>query len=87
MSVTTVQPFLIYLLLDGCAVDVSSESSCHCSAGSGNGCKIPVTLGISTVVQFGSKFFNFGLAYVHCAERPDRTTKTEARFNATYVWR
>jgi hypothetical protein len=39
------------------------------------------------VVQFGREFVNFGLAYVHYFERPDLTTKAEARFSATYVWR
>jgi hypothetical protein len=87
VSVTTMQPFLTYLLPGGWAATVSSESTYNWNAGSGNGWTIPVTLGVSKVVQFGSEFINFGLAYVHYAERPDFTTRDEVRFSATYVWR
>ncbi len=87
VSVTTVQPFVTYLLPGGWAATVSSESTYNWNAGTGNGWTIPVTLGVSKVVQFGSEFINFGLAYVHYAERPDLTTRAEARFSATYVWR
>jgi hypothetical protein len=87
VSVTTVQPFLTYLLPDGWAATVSSESTHNWNAGPGNGWTVPLTLGISKVVQIGSEFVNFGLAYVDYLERPDFTTKAEVRFSATYVWR
>ncbi len=87
VSVTTVQPFVTYLLPGGWAANLTSESVYNWNAGSGNGWTIPVTLGVSKVVQFGGEFINFGLAYVHYAERPDFTTRAEARFSATYVWR
>lgn len=87
VSVTTVQPFLTYLLPDGWAATFTSESSYNWNAGSGNGWIVPLTLGVSKVVQFGSEFVNFGVAYVDYLARPDFTTKTEVRLSATYVWR
>lgn len=79
------QPFLTYLLPGGGAATVSPESTYNWNAASGNGWTIPVSLGVSKVVQFGSEFVNFGLAYAHDAERPELTTQAEARFSATYV--
>jgi hypothetical protein len=87
VSVTTVQPFLTYLLPNGWAATVSSESTYNWNAGLGNAWTAPLTLGVSKVVQFGSEFFNFGLAYVDYVERPDFTTQAEVRLSATYVWR
>jgi hypothetical protein len=87
VSVTTVQPFLTYLLPDGWAATVTSESSYNWNAGSGSGWIVPLTLGVSKVVQIGSEFVNFGLAYVDYLARPDFTTQNELRFSASYVWR
>jgi len=87
VSVTTVQPFLTYLLPEGWAATVSSESNYNWNAGPGSGWTVPLTLGISRVVQIGSEFVNFGLAYVGYLERPAFTTNAEVRFSTTYVWR
>jgi len=74
VSVTTVQPFLTYLLPDGWAATVTSESSYNWSAGAGNGWIVPLTVGVSKVVQIGGEFINFGFAYVDYLTRPDFTT-------------
>jgi hypothetical protein len=87
VSVTTVQPFLTYLLPDGWAATVSSESNYNRNAGPGSAWTVPLTLGIPKVVQIGGEFVNLGLAYVDCPARPDFTTKAELHFSATYVWR
>lgn len=87
VSVSTVQPFLTYLLPDGWAATVSSETTYNWKAGRGSEWTVPLTVGISKVVQFGGEFVNLGLAYVKYVERPDYTTQAEVRFSATYVWR
>lgn len=87
VSVTTVQPFLTYLMSDGWAATSSSESTYNWKAGTGNEWTVPLTAGISKVVRFGGEFVNLGLAYVNYLERPDYTTKSEVRLSATYVWR
>jgi hypothetical protein len=87
VSVTTVQPFLTYLLADGWAATVTSESSYNWNAGAGSGWLVPLTLGVSKEVQIGGEFVNCGLAYVDYLARPDMTTQAEVRFSATYVWR
>lgn len=87
VSVTTVQPFLTYLLADGWAATVTSESSYGWNAGAGSGWLVPLTLGVSKVVQIGGEFVDFGLAYVDYLARPDLTTQAEVRLSATYVWR
>jgi hypothetical protein len=87
VSATTVQPFLTYLLADGWAVTLTSESSYNWKAGPGSGWIVPLTLGASKVVRFGSEFVNFGFAYVDYLARPDFATKKELRLSATYVWR
>lgn len=87
VSVSTVQPFLTYLLPDGWAATLTSESSYNWNAGAGSGWIVPLTLGVSKVMQIGGEFVNFGLAYVDYLERPDLSTQAEVRFSATYVWR
>lgn len=87
VSVTTVQPFLTYLLPDGWAATVSSETTYNWEASAGDEWTVPLALGASKVVQFGGEFVNLGLAYVNYLERPDYTTKSEVRLSATYVWR
>lgn len=87
VSVTTVQPFFTYLLPDGWAATITSETTYNWKTSTGNEWKVPITLGISKVVRFGGEFVNLGLAYVNYLERPATTTKSEVRLSATYVWR
>lgn len=87
VSVTTVQPFLTYLLPDAWAATVSSETTYNWSAASEDAWTVPATVGVSKVVRLGGEFINFGLAYVHYLERPRFTTKTELRLSVTYVLR
>lgn len=87
VSVTTVQPFLTYLLSDGWAATVSSETTYNWNAGSGDEWTVPLTLGFSKVVRFGSEFVNLGLAYVKYLDHPAYTTTSEVRLSTTYVWR
>jgi len=87
LSVTTVQPFFTYLLPDGWAASITSETTYNWEASAGNEWTLPLTLGISKVVQFRDEFMNLGVAYVNYLERPDFTTQSEIRLSATYVWR
>lgn len=87
VSVTTVQPFFTYLLPEGWAATITSETTYNWEASAGNEWTVPFTLGTSKVMQFGSEFVNLGVAYVNYLERPEYTTKSEVRLSATYVWR
>jgi hypothetical protein len=87
VSVTTMQPFVTYLLPAGWAANVTAETTCNWKGSDGNKWIVPLTFGISKVVRFGDKFVNLGFAYVNYVERPDFTTKSEIRLNATYVLR
>ena len=87
VSVATVQPFLTYLLPEGWAVNLTSESTCNWNATAGNEWTVPLTVGASKVVESGAEFVNLGLAYVNYLERPPGAVKSEIRFSATYVWR
>ncbi len=87
VSVTTVQPFLTYLLPEGWAANLTSEATYNWNATTGNEWIVPLTVGASKVVQFGAEFVSFGFAYVNYLERPEGATKSEVRLSATYVWR
>lgn len=87
VSVTTVQPFFTYLLPEGWAANITSETTYNWNASTGDEWTAPLTVGISKVVQVGAEFVNLGLAYVNYLEHPDYTTKSEVRLSATYVWR
>ncbi len=87
VSVTTVQPFITYLLPGGWAVNLTSESNYNWNAPAGNAWTVPLTVGIARVVRFGGEFVNFGLAYVDYVEHPAGTTDSEVRLSATFVWR
>ena len=87
VSVTTLQPFLTYLLPHGWAANLTSESTYNWNADSGDAWTVPLTVGASRVVQFGAEFVNLGLAYVRYLEGPEGTTESELRLSATYVWR
>lgn len=87
VSATTVQPFLTWLLRDGWAATVSSETVYNRKAGTGTAWTVPLTVGVSKVVGVGGTFVNLGLAYVKYLEHPSDTTQSELRLSATYVWR
>lgn len=87
VSVATVQPFLTYLLPEGWAVNLTSESTYNWNASGGNEWTVPLTVGVSRVVEFGAEFVNLGLAYVDYLERPQGAMESEIRISATYVWR
>jgi len=87
VSVTTLQPFLTYLLSDGWAATVTSEMTYNWEATSGDEWTVPLAFAIAKVVRFGGEFVNLGLAYVNYVERPDYASKSEIRLSATYVLR
>lgn len=87
VSVTTVQPFITYLLPGGWAANLTSETVYNWNTVAGNEWTVPLTVGVSKVVQFGAEYVNLGLAYVNYLEHPQGTTESEVRLSATYVWR
>jgi len=87
VSVTTVQPFITYLLGGGWSTTVTSETSYNWEAQSGQQWTVPISASASKVVDFGGKYVNFGLAYVRYLEKPTYAPEWELRFNATYVVR
>lgn len=87
VSVTTVQPFLTYVLSGGWAATLTSETAYNWNAPAGNEWLVPLTVGASRVVSLGGEFVNFGFAYVNYLERPQGAAKSEIRLSATYVWR
>jgi hypothetical protein len=87
VNVTTLQPFLTYLLGGGWSATVTSESSYDWNGAAGQRWLVPVTLGTSKVVDIGGSFLNVGVAYVHYVERPQFAPQSELRFSATYVFK
>lgn len=87
INVTTVQPFLAYLLGKGWVATVTSETTYNWQADSGDKWTVPLGVQIAKVVQIGGKFFNFGLAGVYYAERPTHAPEWDMRFTATYVFK
>lgn len=87
LSVTTVQPFATYLLGGGWSLNLTSESSYNWQARTGSGWTIPLTAGVSRVVEFGGRYVNFGAAVVGYPKKPDFAPDWELRFAATYVVR
>lgn len=87
ISVSTVQPFVTYLLPDGWAANLTSETVYNWTASSGNRWTVPLTVGASKVVQFGGEFVSLGFAYVNNLERPEGAAGSEVRFSVTYVYR
>lgn len=86
ISVTTLQPFLSYLLGGGWAASLNIEASYNWDADT-NKWTIPLATSLSKVVNIGGKYVNFGVAAVGYAERPDFAPDWELRVNATYVFR
>jgi hypothetical protein len=87
VNVTTLQPFLTYLLGGGWSATVTSESSYNWNGAAGQRWLVPVTLGTSKVVDIGGSFLNLGVAYVYYIERPQFATQSELRLSATYVFK
>jgi len=86
VNVSTVQPFFTCVLKKGWAVAINSESTYNWLASS-DPWTIPVTVGVSKVVNFSGRYVNFSVAPVYYAERPDYAPRGELRLNAVYVFR
>jgi hypothetical protein len=86
ISVTTLQPFLTYLLGGGWAASLNVEASYNWKADADKW-TVPLAASMSKVVNLGGKYVNFGLAAVGYIERPDFAPDWELRVNATYVFR
>jgi len=87
VNVTTVQPFLTYLLGKGWAATFNTETTYNWQAVSSEKWTVPLAGAISKVVQIGGEFFNFGVAGVYYAERPAFAPEWEMRLNVTYVFK
>jgi len=87
ISVTTLQPFIAYLLGKGWAATVTSETTYNWQATGNEKWTVPLAAQIAKVVQIGGKFFNFGLAGVYYAEKPSYAPEWEMRFSLTYVFK
>jgi len=87
VSVTTVQPFITYLLGGGWSTTVTSETSYNWEAQAGQQWTVPLLASASKVVDFGGQYVNFGVAYVRYVEKPTYAPDWELRFSVTYVVR
>jgi hypothetical protein len=87
ISVSTVQPFITYLLGNGWAATLTSETTYNWQADGNEKWTVPIGAQIAKVLQIGGNFFNFGLAGVYYAERPAYAPEWEARFSVTYVFK
>jgi hypothetical protein len=86
ISVTTVQPFFTYLLGDGWATTLTAETSYNWNA-DGDRWTVPLSAGLSKVVNLGGQYVNIGVSGVGYAEKPDYAPDWELRANVTYVFR
>jgi len=86
ISVSTVQPFVTYLLGDGWAASLNIEASYNWNADTDKW-TIPLATSLSKVVNIGGKYVNLGMAAVNYVEKPDYAQDWELRVNATYVFR
>jgi hypothetical protein len=87
VNVTTLQPFLTYLLGGGWSATLTSESSYNWNGAAGQRWVVPLAVSASKVVDTGGHFLNLGLAYVHYVETPQFATQSELRLSATYVFK
>lgn len=87
VSVTTIQPFITYLVGGGWAIGANTETTYNWNASSGQRWTVPISASVSKVVKLGDNFVNLGFAYVSYAARPDYAPEWELRFNAQYVFR
>jgi hypothetical protein len=86
ISVTTLQPFLTYLLGDGWAASLNAEAIYNWNADTDKW-TLPLAASVSKVVNIGGKYVNFGVATVGYVEKPDFAPDYELRLNVTYVFR
>lgn len=86
VSVTTLQPFLTYLLGSGWAASLNMEASYNWNANSDKW-TVPAAVSMSKVVSIGGKYMNVGLAAVDYIEKPEYSPDWELRANVTYVFR
>lgn len=86
VSVTTVQPFLSYLLADGWAASFNVETSYNWNADSDRW-TVPLAAGLSKVVNLGGKYVNLALAGIDYVEKPAYAPDWELRTSMTYVFR
>jgi hypothetical protein len=82
ISVTTLQPFLTYLLGGGWSLTALSEMSYNQE----NDTKtLPLQPGIAKVVNIGGSHFNIGMTVVNQTERRTGLPDNELRLGVTYV--
>jgi hypothetical protein len=86
VNVSTVQPFLNYLLGDGWAATFTSEISYNWEAVQDE-LTLPLQVGATKVVGVGGRFFNLGATGVWYARGSDFLPGGELRINVTYVFR
>jgi hypothetical protein len=86
ISVTTLQPFLTYLLGGGWAASLNAEASYNWNADTDKW-TVPFAASLSKVVNLGGQYVNFGAAAVGYVEKPDFAPDWELRVNVTYVLR
>ncbi len=86
VSVSTLQPFVTYLLGGGWSTTVISEMSYNWK-GTQDRWTIPVNVGVSRVLSVGGQFVNLGVTGVRYVTRSDWLPEWEVRATATYVFR
>lgn len=86
VSVTTLQPFLSYLLGGGWAASLTAEASYNWNTDEGKW-TVPLAASLSKVVNIGGKYVNVGVGAVNYVEKPDFAPDWELRLNITYVFR
>ena len=84
MSVSTLQPFLTYLLADGWAASLNAETSYNWTADSDRW-TVPLAAGLSKVVNLGGRYVNLAVAGIDYVEKPAYAPDWELRTSMTYV--
>lgn len=86
VSVTTLQPFLTYLLGGGWAASLNAEASYNWNADADKW-TVPLAASLSKVLNVAGKYVNVGVGAVDYVEKPDFAPDWELRTSVTYVFR
>lgn len=86
VSVTTLQPFVTFLIGGGWAATGTAEASYNWNADRDRW-TVPLAASMSKVVNMGGNFVNVGVSTVGYVEKPSFAPDWELRMSLTYVFR
>jgi hypothetical protein len=87
VSVTTLQPFVTYLMGAGWSATLTTESTYNWQASPANRWTVPLAASVAKVVDVAGAFFNVGVGFVEYVQRPSYAPERELRLTVTYVFR